>query len=190
MRWWPILAADVCIRNVGTPEQRDALIKEAFLRKQSGAMAIGNSNEGCWRSDFNYKDIAWLETEIKHSLEVMVGHYLDRDLALKSRFDPKGLIMDYWTNINDPRSLNRLHSHSGYDYVGLYFLQGEGTGDLVFHNPANLMNECNLNSPWIHRNAYEPKDGDLLLWPAWMPHEVETNNSNKHRINIAFNIKL
>ena len=34
------------------------------------------------------------------------------------------------------------------------------------------------------------KDGDLLIWPAWVPHFVEENKSNKQRINIASNIKL
>ena len=35
-----------------------------------------------------------------------------------------------------------------------------------------------------------PVEGDLVIWPAWMPHEVETNTSNTQRVNIAFNIKL
>mgnify|MGYP003704826005 FL=1 len=52
------------------------------------------------------------------------------------------------------------------------------------------MSECGPNSPFSSRMSYQPKDGDLLLWPGWLPHEVEINNSEKQRVNIAFNIKL
>jgi Xaa-Pro aminopeptidase len=32
------------------------------------------------------------------------------------------------------------------------------------------------------------QDGDLILWPAWVPHEVETNFSDRERVNIVFDI--
>ena len=28
------------------------------------------------------------------------------------------------------------------------------------------------------------------MWPSWMPHEVMYNESDRQRINIAFNIEL
>ena len=51
-------------------------------------------------------------------------------------------------------------------------------------------NDCNQKSPYIRNVKVEPQDGDLLIWPAWVPHLVERNESNKQRINIAINIKL
>ena len=52
------------------------------------------------------------------------------------------------------------------------------------------MHDCNQKTPFVRDFTIEPKDGDLLVWPAWVPHFVEENKSNKQRINIATNINL
>jgi len=38
--------------------------------------------------------------------------------------------------------------------------------------------------------AHEPNDGDILLFPSYLLHEVTINTSAKKRITIGFNIKL
>lgn len=186
---FPILRSDVFIDNVGTDEQRNNLLQQALYNKMQYP-CLDNTNEGCYRSEFPYKDMDWLKIKIDEMLTTAINFYLEEDSAYKSRFNPNNFHIEYWTNINEPGSNNRLHSHQRFDYVGLYFIQGTDTGELTFHNPANLLTDCSLNSPGVSRMSYVPQDGDLLLWPAWMPHEVETNQSTKQRINIAFNIKL
>jgi uncharacterized protein (TIGR02466 family) len=184
------LRADVLVRNVGTEEQRKDLLLQALHAKNTSE-SKQNSNDGCWRSNFGYQNIDWLVEEIKVSLTGLVEFYMNEDKSYSSRFAPSPLNkIDHWTNVNEPKSSNRLHVHRSFDYVACYYIQAEGTGDLTFHNPANLMSECGPNTPFTSRISYQPKDGDLLLWPAWLPHEVEVNNSDKQRVNIAFNIKL
>jgi len=34
----------------------------------------------------------------------------------------------------------------------------------------------------------EPVEGNILLFPAYLPHSVETNNHDEKRISISFNI--
>ena len=34
----------------------------------------------------------------------------------------------------------------------------------------------------------EPRDGMLVLWPGWVPHEVEENKSNKQRIKFTHGV--
>ena len=31
------------------------------------------------------------------------------------------------------------------------------------------------------------KEGDLILFPSWVPHYVDKNNTDKERISLAFN---
>ena len=52
------------------------------------------------------------------------------------------------------------------------------------------MTECNPSAPFTADIAINPRDGDLLLWPSWVPHEVDTNFSLKERINLAFDITI
>ena len=186
---WNVLRADVVVRNVGSEEQRANLLKQALDAKNNQQSKF-NSNPGCWRSSFDYQNIDWLVDELKFSLSNLVEFYMKEDLSYKHRFISTINKIDHWTNINEPNSFNRLHVHRSFDYSACYYIQADGTGDLTFHNPANLMSECGPNTPFTSRMSYQPKDGDLLVWPAWMPHEVEVNNSDKQRVNIAFNIKL
>lgn len=186
---WNVLRADVLVRNVGTEQQRNLLLQQA-LQAQQFQGSKNNSNDGCWRSSFDYTDMNWLVDEIKFSLGQLIEFYMKEDPSYQHRFSPTINKIDHWTNVNEPNSSNRLHVHRTYDYAACYYLQAEGTGDLTFHNPANLMSELGPNSPFISRMSYQPKDGDLLVWPGWIPHEVEVNRSDKQRVNIAFNIKL
>ena len=54
----------------------------------------------------------------------------------------------------------------------------------------NLTESCHPHAPYTSRYALSPEDGQLILWPAWMPHETEVNKSNMQRINVAFNIRF
>jgi hypothetical protein len=72
----------------------------------------------------------------------------------------------------------------------VYYLQATGTGDIVFYNPNNITDSCNLFAPFTSTIAISPQDGDLLVFPAWLPHEVETNTSDRDRINISMNIRF
>ena len=48
-------------------------------------------------------------------------------------------------------------------FVGLYYIDAEETGDLIFHNPINLLSDCNPKSPFVRTVSYPPKNGNLLL---------------------------
>ena len=95
-----------------------------------------------------------------------------------------------WTNVNEPNSTNDIHTHKEFSFACTYYLQGTNTGKLTFINPANILNECNLKSPFVRNYSVEPKDGDLFIWPAWIPHKVDRNESDRQRINLAFNINI
>ena len=44
---------------------------------------------------------------------------------------------------------------------------------------------------FLHQSVrVKPKDGMLVLWPGWIPHEVIENKSNRQRINIAWGINF
>ena len=185
----PILRADAFFENIGSPEKNDALLGQAYKVKRDVA-SMQHSNDGCWRARFNYDNAAWLFQKLEDSVNKALEFYLANDLTYKNRFNPQNLKLDMWTNINSPGSRNELHSHREYDLVAVYYVQATDTGGLVMYNPANLLNDCSPNSPFISKMVFQPKDGDLIIWPAWVPHEVEVNQSNKDRVCIAFNIKL
>ena len=191
MKRFPLVQADLFAANVGTEEQRRLLIEEAWDAHRKNDHALGFSNRGCWRSHFKYKDIDWLIAEIRTLVNEAGKHYQDQDPIYKEKTNFFGAAeVNYWTNINQIGSKNALHDHKLQHYVAVYYLQGTGTGDIVFSNPANLTEGCNPYAPFVSSISCSPDDGDLYVWPAWLPHETEINNSGRHRINIAFNIRF
>lgn len=191
MKQFKLISADLFCENVGTPQQIQSMIDEAWEHKTRTPYELAFSNDGCWRSEFKYKNIDWLMDEIFKLVEKAMDYYETADPLFSSKRKHYGEPeVNYWSNINDPGSHNALHCHSLHHFVACYYLQATGTGDIVFHNPANLTESCHAQAPFVSRMAFSPKEGDLLVWPAWMPHETVINKSKHHRINVAFNIRF
>lgn len=177
--------------NVGNDDQ------VADLRNQIDQLrsnpSTSNTNDGCWRSEHKYENINWLLKEITAKVFRAIDLYSKKDKVFASaiqRIDKKDLKIFYWTNINQTNSRNVLHSHKSSIFSGVYYVQGTNTGTLRIINPANLLGECNKLSPFTRDFYYEPRDRDLILWPSWLPHEVEPNTSTRERINIAYDVIL
>jgi uncharacterized protein (TIGR02466 family) len=91
-----------------------------------------------------------------------------------------------WCNVNDPDSENFMHSHPGKIISGVIYFQAEETGCLEFVSHNYLYKLSNPAWPFHGTSVYEPKDGDMLLFPSYLLHRIQRNTSNKQRINMAF----
>jgi hypothetical protein len=175
--------------NVGTVAQREAMIQQ-IKNKQADGIGMDFSNPGCFRINNPCTNISWLFDQINVLLHEAIKFYQLEDkvfgsLPMSSKFD-----FSWWANINVPGSRNTLHTHKEDEFSCVYYLQGTDTGDLRFPNPANLLGDCCKTSPFTRDFLFAPIDGDLILFPSWLPHEVEPNLSNRERINVAFNFKV
>jgi len=177
------------VTNIGTASQRQTLIDD-IREKQSSGASMDYSNPGCFRIERPCKDISWLLDEINVLLVEAVNFYIQEDTVFNSIKKSKDAVIHYWANVNQPGSRNTLHTHKEDDFSCVYYLQGTDSGDLRFPNPANLLGDCSKTSPFTRDFLFSPKDGDLILWPSWLPHEVEPNLSNRERINLAFNFRI
>ena len=187
----PLFYSDLFIKeNVGTEEQRKDLKKQILQAKEDDRGTQGGGNPGCWRSNALY-EMKWLYGAMKDLVTEANEIYFEKDSVFKYYID-KSENLDYniWTNVNEVGSKNVIHSHKTDAWAGIYYVQAEETGNLMFYNPANLLNECKFNSPFVRNTGILPKDGMLVLWPAWIPHEVIENKSNQQRINIAWGINF
>ena len=187
----PLFHSDLFIKeNVGTEEQRKDLKKQILQAKEDDRGTQGGGNPGCWRSNALY-EMKWLYGAMKDLVTEANEIYFEKDSVFKYYID-KSENLDYniWTNVNEVGSKNVIHSHKTDAWAGIYYVQAEETGNLMFYNPANLLNECKFNSPFVRNTGILPKDGMLVLWPAWIPHEVIENKSNQQRINIAWGINF
>jgi uncharacterized protein (TIGR02466 family) len=102
---------------------------------------------------------------------------------------------NFWININGKGDFNMPHDHQNSILSGVYYISvpEKNMGNLVIHrgdtaeyfltqkiNRENTF--CNIRE--IHK---EPIESLVYLFPSWVKHHVEPNQSEKDRISIAFN---
>ena len=104
------------------------------------------------------------------------------------------LFFSTWVNINKRGNSNKRHTHS----TGITFLSGvyyvtvpKNSGNIVFFDPKSMLFETTPDGDYYrrsHSEVCEPKENMLLLFPSWLEHEVEPNNTDEDRISISFNL--
>lgn len=172
--------------NIGTLEQRTELIQAIYNLKEN-TPTTDFSNDNCWRSsNLNLPD--WLQMSVDKQIKECYSQYKEDDVFSYSNRETYSY--KHWVNVNAPGSRNVMHRHASAHLSCVYYLQGKDTGSLRICNPANILGDCNFSAPWVRDFAFTPNDGDLIMWPAWMPHEVETNLSSLDRVNIVFDIEF
>lgn len=123
-----------------------------------------------------------------HRLCDTILHNVLKNIPTK-KYQP--YITSMWANVHDTHGFNYEHVHPGAWYSGIYYAQcTENTGALTFTDPRPGAVMSFYETIDAHNVKITPKVGDLILFPAWLPHLVEPNLDNTKRISIAFNIEL
>ena len=113
-------------------------------------------------------------------------------------------IGNMWANVNRSGDGNEYHSHPGSYWSGVYYVDDGGIagdpsigGELEFldpRGPVPLMNAPHLriagNLSAGSTERIRPQAGRLVMFPAWVMHQVRPYNGNAERISIAFNLTV
>jgi len=121
-------------------------------------------------------------------------------LAMKQVWDDQHLdrearLGNMWANINPPGGSNQPHVHPNSLYSGVYYVKSNPqAGRLKIYDPRPgvqiVMPMRKEGQPPKHlwRDAnLDPFPGRILMFPAWLWHAVEPNQSNDIRISVSFN---
>lgn len=122
----------------------------------------------------------------RQEIESMIECY-DAPLTLKNA----------WFNINRKGDYNRLHVHPRSLLSAVVWIKTpENCGGLKFPNDQYLRINWELFLKPEYKNKlnvdkdhyFEPKEGTILIFPSYLYHEVEPNQTDLDRISIAFNL--
>ena len=161
--------------------------------KKNDEIGISKSNVRGWHSnDFNLNDkdpqsfIAFILPAIEN---VMNDMNWDKEKQTAK-------ISNMWAIINTGGSANLRHQHGNSTISGAYYVRApKNCGDIVFYDPrpAPIYSYPNVKSPNFLNaqvNGISPVEGALVLFPSFLDHSVNENESNEERIVISFNIRL
>jgi uncharacterized protein (TIGR02466 family) len=162
----------------------DVSLTDNIIKFKNANPSVSKSNEGGWQSQvLNWNALDWLTPlmiQIKQEVEPLYSEY---GAINASSFK-------YWINVNEPTHSNVRHRHVGSLFSGVMYIKvPKNSGNIIFHRD-------NLHIAFFHaitkknRPVIEltPQENGLLIFPAFLEHEVTPNLSNETRISIAFNI--
>ena len=101
---------------------------------------------------------------------------------------------NWWININGKHDYNMPHDHQNSVLSGTYYVQvpEQDMGDLVLHrgDTAEFFLTSKVEREQTMANATAVpcpvKESMFYLFPSWVKHSVERNNTDSERISIAF----
>ena len=186
---FPICLHTLVVDNFN--ELQTTLIKESYDLKKTDSKGRKISNVGGWQSDL-------------FSLEKSSDTLKSIITKLLKDFAPmqKDVLMyiEGWTNINGPGCYNIKHHHPQCNLAGVFWIKvPPKSGNLLFESPHSFtsFSEVNCYTDKFRKNtnsyltySYKPIEGEIVIFPSFVPHSVLKNESNEDRISYSFNIKL
>jgi uncharacterized protein (TIGR02466 family) len=168
-------------------------IKKYIYKLKESSEGRKISNFGGWQSKEFFPSEE--TNESVQSLLKIIERYLKVCYTDYGFFEePK--VDNYWFNINHPGCSNLEHTHSRCFLSGTIYIDvPENSGNIVFKRSAfeDYIISSNIGSGTTKLSAsywkYSVVPNQLMIFPGWLLHEVEKNNSNNDRISMAFNVR-
>jgi uncharacterized protein (TIGR02466 family) len=166
---------------------------EAFCYHQKSIdQGITLTNVGSWHSEFldPWKPDLFSLTEIVEQKISEVSYMMD--------FGTRATIDKCFINISNKSNSHKLHDHPRSLLSAVYYVNvGVGRGDLVFHSDNRLKEWCQRPDKIREYNQFNSttwtvpaSTGTLVIFPAWLKHEVTPNTTEKDRISIVYNCPI
>ena len=153
------------------------------------------SNKGGWHSE-NFE--LTIKGSIQNRFALILQKYILKVFQNNGwKTENKNIrIKEMWAIINKTGDFNVIHTHPNCYLSAAYYVKApEKCGRFQIENPniakknyypeIKTKNELNLQVAGI-----EIEEGDLLIFPGYLPHKVRANESNEDRIVISFNVDI
>ena len=181
--WFPTPVWECPVIGIDNDE-----IKEYCLKVREKKPGTTISNRGGWHS----KDLIFPTPEsldnLFNDMTEFVNDVCYRYTGIPLKFG------NFWININGKHDYNLLHDHQKSILSGCYYVDvpDDNMGDLVlvrgdnadYFLNGNVQEHTMTTSPTCVKKAETSK---FIIFPSWIKHYVERNESDKERISIAFN---
>jgi uncharacterized protein (TIGR02466 family) len=153
------------------------------------------SNKGGWHSE-NFE--LRIKDSIQNRFALILQKYILKVFQNNGwKTENKNIrIKEMWAIINKTGDFNVIHTHPNCYLSAAYYVKApEKCGRFQIENPniakrnfypeIKTKNELNLQVAGM-----EIEEGDLLIFPGYLPHKVRANESNEDRIVISFNVDI
>jgi uncharacterized protein (TIGR02466 family) len=181
-------ATPIYVKDIGTPEF-NAQLEQNIINWSKQDKGVQKTNVNGWHSptDMHLKPEYKMLVDLLHQAQ----HFIYNDELL----DNEPFLGNMWANINPPGGYNRAHTHPNSLWSGVYYVKAPiNSGHLKVEDPKPSINisrprrkQGQLPKHLWNEVHFEPIAGRLIMFPSWLNHCVDTNQSNDIRISVSFN---
>ena len=179
-------------------------LRAVIVQRETTQLGTQHSNLGGWQSEWDMD--RWGGPAAITLLAV------GRNIANRSTTDRQGnpVVLTWkanmWANVNRSGHGNEFHTHPGSFWSGVYYVDDGGIaadpalgGELEFMDPrgpgpAMYAPHLAFAMPGGRsvgaNEVVPPRAGRLVMFPAWVLHQVRPYRGSAERISIAFNLSL
>ena len=179
----------VYIQEVPNAVELNQYLEQKIIQWSQQDKGVSKTNAGGWHSttDMNQKE--------EYNVLTKELFAMQEEIFKKEFLTQKPVLGNMWANINYPGNANRPHLHPNALFSGVYWIKApEKSGSLMLYEPRPGV-QCTMPNrkegklpPELWREVhYQPKAGTIIMFPAWLWHEVKPNESNDTRISVSFN---
>ena len=179
----PIYIADIKHPTLNQELERDIV---AWSKQDKG---IVRTNVQGWHSTTNMHE----RPEFKKLVNMLYD--CQKTVYEQEYYESEPVLGNMWANINPPGGSNRAHQHPNSLWSGVYWIKTpKNCGQLKIDDPRSVAcmtrpRQKDTKKPdrlW-RETHYEPVAGRCIMFPSWLMHCVDPNESNDIRISVSFN---
>ena len=130
---------------------------------------------------------------VRNFLDERMNNYIENVIQINDKF----VMTQSWSTITKKGEHHHLHDHPNTIFSLIFYVSSQGakSGNIVFDfRPSRLTENWNFAFNIKEYNPfnsdtweYSVNTGDLVIFPAWIPHKTRENYSNNDRIIIGAN---
>ena len=179
----PVYVADIKHPTLNQELERDII---AWSKKDKGVV---RTNVQGWHSHTTMQDMP----EYKKLVSMLYA--AQKTIYDQEHLDSEPVLGNMWANVNPPGGMNRAHQHPNCLWSGVYYIKApKNSGHLKIDDPRSVacmvrprQKEGPMPPRLFRETGYEPIAGRLIMFPGWLMHCVDPNESNDIRISVSFN---
>jgi uncharacterized protein (TIGR02466 family) len=179
----PIYIADIEHPTLNQELERDIV---EWSNRDKGVI---RTNVQGWHSTTNMHELS----QFKKLVDMLYA--CQKTIYEQEYLDSEPYLGNMWANINPPGGMNRAHQHTNSLWSGVYYVKApKNSGQLKIDDPRSSAAMVRPNQkkgpipPRLHREThYDPIAGRCIMFPSWLMHCVDPNQSNDIRISVSFN---
>jgi uncharacterized protein (TIGR02466 family) len=185
-------ATPIWIRQIDDCEALNAELEQAiYALRDEDPLGTRKSNFMGWQSQPDLPN----NPNFKPVLDIVLetSEVVRQDLNIPAEHPFR--VLAAWCGINPTGATNNTHVHPNSTISGVYYVRApKNCGDirLLDARSAHLMTKQGDVDPdnpltW-EAVSVTPVSGKMVMFPAWMPHNVQPNISREDRVVISFNL--